>query len=319
MKVHFYGTRGSTPTSGHGYTKFGGNTTCLRIESACLPPSHWLAVDAGSGIVPLGGHALADKVQVLDILWTHYHHDHTQGLPLCALTYVPAVRINCYGPVDLREIGPKQMLEAIMTQPFFPIDFHRVASRFTTKGISHPSSTVLVVHPKGGFKVMPIDDLERLELQSPTQVAIGSGKYPLAECLVIKMRYSTHPERTISYRFEERSTGKTFVFLTDHENTDGIPQDLLRHVQGADFLAMDCQYSREKYDKATAGFGHGTPDGCVRLASKANVMRLGLTHHDPPSTDEVINRIFMEASQASKLFDYQGEIFPCADYHVVVV
>jgi len=132
--------------------------------------------------------------------------------------------------------------------------------------------------------------------------------------LVIRMVRTNHPERAISYRFEERPTGKVFVFMTDHENTDGVSGDLRRHLQGVDTLVIDCQYPRWKYDKFTANFGHSTPDYCVRLAAETGVRELGLTHHDPLSTDEDVDKILEEARVAANNRGYTGPISALADF-----
>jgi hypothetical protein len=58
-----------------------------------------------------------------------------------------------------------------------------------------------------------------------------------------------HPENTICYRFFENPTGRSFTFVTDHENQDGVSLDFQDFLHKSDFLAMDCQYSREDYDK----------------------------------------------------------------------
>jgi hypothetical protein len=82
---------------------------------------------------------------------------------------------------------------------------------------------------------------------------------------------TAHPEHTISYRFEERPTGKTFVFLTDHENTDGISNALRDHISGADLFIGDAQYDRPTYEARTAGYGHGTGEYVTRLGEYCGV------------------------------------------------
>ncbi|MBU2258088.1 MAG: hypothetical protein KJ926_03090, partial [Candidatus Omnitrophica bacterium] len=75
------------------------------------------------------------------------------------------------------------------------------------------------------------------------QLTFGKRHFPVNECLIIKMLKAEHPEYTVSYRFEEMPTEKVFVFLTDHENTDGFPAKLLGHIKGADLIIQDCQFS----------------------------------------------------------------------------
>jgi hypothetical protein len=105
-------------------------------------------------------------------------------------------------------------------------------------------------------------------LKDNAQLKMGKTSVSIKECLVISMHKSNHPEHTVSYRFEEKPTEKTFVFMTDHENQDGLSHSLRDYLVGADFLIMDAQYTKERYEKSTAGFGHGTPDYCARIAKE---------------------------------------------------
>lgn len=327
MKVTFFGTRGSVPVANPASVATGGNTTCLRIESECLPQGMWLVADAGSGIVPLAMDALKNGVKSVAILFTHYHWDHTQGLPLAPIAFIKPIPVTCYGPVD-DGIGPKEMLESSMRRPFFPVDFKEVASHFTFHRIEHPSTQVIIIHPQGGIKKMALDQFERFD-GKPLPIGKDGEKYPKSECLVIKMMRSSHPEMTISYRFEEGPTGKVFIFLTDNENFSATPNAMKVFLKGADLLAMDSQYTEQKYKTQTAGFGHGTAANCVRVAIEAMVKRLGLTHHDPSSTDQAVQAILGEGKAA--LQEYlkgnpkekpaliADNIFTCQDYQVVEV
>lgn len=324
MRVTFYGTRGSVPIANKESVETGGNTTCLRIESQCLPDGMWLVVDAGSGFVPLCGAALKGGVKSVQLLFTHYHWDHTQGLPLGPLTFIKPIPITCWGPVD-EKLGSKSVLVNTMQRPYFPVDFAEVASHFQFRDIEHPNTQVILIHPKGGVKQMPVDQFEAFDGKP---LPFKSGKFPKSECLVIRMMRSYHPEMTITYRFEEGPTGKSFVFMTDHENQDATPIATKNFLNGADLLVMDSQYTRDKYTNQTAGYGHGTPDYCVRVAVECNAKKLGLTHHDPASTDKDVAGI-LAAAQAhllkltepakGKLILKPENIFTCRDYLVVSV
>lgn len=315
MKIHLYGTRGSIPISNPDSKRYGGNTTCLQVISPCLPQGTVLIIDAGSGFVPASSKLLKDGVKEVMVLLTHYHHDHTGGLLLSPLTFIKSIKMTVCGVVE-GGIGPKEMMKGIMKPPFFPVDFKEVGSHFSFKGFDLPRSAVIVFHPVEGCKFFNIDEYEGL-LKKGKHIPVGKGKRLIDECLVVTMYKSNHPEQTISFRLEEKPTGKVFVFLTDHENSDGISNGLKAHLAKTDLLIMDSQYSREVYDLKTAGFGHGTPDYCVRVAEAVGAKRLGLTHHDPASTDADIDRILREAELAATGNEF--EMFACADYQEVDV
>jgi phosphoribosyl 1,2-cyclic phosphodiesterase len=52
--VTFWGVRGSLPTPGPDTAVFGGNTTCLEIETPAPGGARRFIVDAGSGLPVLG-------------------------------------------------------------------------------------------------------------------------------------------------------------------------------------------------------------------------------------------------------------------------
>ncbi len=310
MKIKFYGTRGSTPISNSQSLKYGGNTTCVHIDSLCLPEKEWLVIDAGTGIVPLSLSFLQTGGAKIDILFSHYHHDHTQGFPLSLFPYLKNIPVRLFGPFE-HQIGPREVLESLMRPPFFPVNVKEVASHIKCHNLEFPNSSIVIAHPIGGIKIFNIDSFERL-IADDRQMPMENGAFDVKECMVIRMHRSNHPEQTISYRFEERPTGKVFVFVTDHENQDGIPVSFKQHLRDTDLLVMDSQYTREKYDRVTVGWGHATPDYVARVAREAGAKRLGLTHHDPFSPDLTVDLI-VETAQGI-LSDPPIEVFGCRDY-----
>lgn len=253
-----------------------------------MPNGTALVVDAGSGFLPCGTEILKEGTERIELLFTHYHHDHTQGLLLSPTTFVDGVMTECYGPKEM-SVGSKEMLEALMRRPLFPIQYGQVAHRFRHESFDVPQVKVILIHPTGGKKVESLENVKAAEAGNG-QLSFGkAGKFPISECLVIKMNWSNHPERTICYRFEERPTGKVFVFLTDCENYAEPPRDVLAHIGGADLLVMDCQYDEETYRMRTSGFGHGTPKFCASMACRTKAKVLGLSHHDPQASDDSIS------------------------------
>lgn len=315
MKVKLYGTRGSIPIARENSVKYGGNTTCVRVMSDCIGAGNALVIDTGSGYRELSRDLLKEGVMKVNILYTHYHHDHTQGLLLAPHTYIPSSRVTVWGPKE-HDMGPDEVFSDLMKQPHFPVPYRKVRHRFDCHNLCNIGTQVLVIHPTGGFLLANVDEFESAAANGK-QLLFGNGqKYSIKECLVVRMYKTVHPEYTVSYRFEENPTGLVFVFLTDHENTDGFSADLRAHLSGAHLLIQDAQYSRERYEAQTAGYGHGTPDYCVRTAAAGGVYYLGLTHHDPDASDNDVIARLEEANKyaqqhAPELF---GRIFACYDY-----
>lgn len=302
MRVKAWGTRGSIAISNPESVKAGGNTTCFEVMSACLPPRVKLMIDAGTGFVPAGVKYLSELASgeglTYHLLFTHWHWDHILGLTLTPPVFIEKVDLVLYGPKD-NEKGPKEMVHHLFQRPFFPVDAKRVSHKMRFQPLDDFDVHVIVVHPEGGFTTFNLDRFITL-LSKGNQLPIGKGRFSIDECLVIRMSPTHHANATtISYRFEERPTGKVFVFATDHEDTVGIPADLRAHLSEADLLVIDGQYNLQKYLSQTSGFGHGTPRGVVEHAIVCKAKRLGITHHDPSSTDAMLeNTILREAHEA---------------------
>jgi phosphoribosyl 1,2-cyclic phosphodiesterase len=76
MIVKFWGVRGSTPMPGPHTLRYGGNTSCVSLETE----DRVLVLDAGTGIRALGASLLGDQREIF-LLVTHLHCDHILGFP----------------------------------------------------------------------------------------------------------------------------------------------------------------------------------------------------------------------------------------------
>src|SRR5690606_318582 len=98
----FWGTRGSLATPGHDTARYGGNTSCVQITG---PRGGVLILDAGTGIRALG-RDLPPSPRRLDILLTHLHMDHIQGLGFFSALFDADREVHIWGPatsdLDLR-------------------------------------------------------------------------------------------------------------------------------------------------------------------------------------------------------------------------
>src|SRR5262249_61236492 len=76
MKVTLWGVRGSLASPGADTARYGGNTSCVEVRG---DDGAVVILDAGTGIRPLG-RSLPSSVRRIDLLLTHLHMDHIQGL-----------------------------------------------------------------------------------------------------------------------------------------------------------------------------------------------------------------------------------------------
>ncbi|HEX7069147.1 MAG TPA: MBL fold metallo-hydrolase, partial [Candidatus Limnocylindria bacterium] len=94
MKVEVFGTRGSLPAPGSPTIRYGGNTSSVLVVGS---EGEHIILDAGTGIRPLGL-ALPAGVGRVDILVTHLHMDHLQGLGFFAPLFGGNLEVHIWGP-----------------------------------------------------------------------------------------------------------------------------------------------------------------------------------------------------------------------------
>jgi phosphoribosyl 1,2-cyclic phosphodiesterase len=87
MRVTLRGTRGSLSSPGPDTVRYGGNTSCVEVIGDAGTA---LVLDAGTGIRQLSS-LLPRNLKRIDILLTHLHMDHIQGLGFFGPLHNPAM------------------------------------------------------------------------------------------------------------------------------------------------------------------------------------------------------------------------------------
>ena len=268
LKVKFWGVRGSYPTPGAGTVKYGGNTASVEVCAG----KRTIILDAGTGIIPLGRElARIRRTGEVLLLFSHLHHDHTQGFPFFVPAYLPSTRLHIYGPDGTHE-SMKNVLERNQSSETFPIGLREMAS---SKDIQAVRESQVIVWDEEGVRV--------------TESSVGLSD----EAVVIHIHKSyAHPGGVYVYRITWR--GRSVVYATDTEGYIGTDKRLVAFAKDADVLIHDAQYLEEHYRgqlegfPATQGFGHSTVSMACEVAASARAGQLILFHHDPSYSDEVI-------------------------------
>jgi phosphoribosyl 1,2-cyclic phosphodiesterase len=92
MQVKFWGVRGSVPVADGRMMRYGGNTSCVEVT---LADGTAIILDAGTGIPGLSV-ARSAEIRSGQILLTHLHLDHIQGLLLFAPLFDPRNRAEIW-------------------------------------------------------------------------------------------------------------------------------------------------------------------------------------------------------------------------------
>ena len=266
LRIKFWGVRGSYPTPGAGTIRYGGNTSCVEISAG----GRTIILDAGTGIIPLGRELMQRKRPLeLILLFSHLHHDHTQGFPFFIPAYVPNTHLHIFGPGGTPETV-KHVLEHNQSAETFPLSLRDMAS---VKHIESVRESQVIVWDEENVRV------------------VGSDSGLSSEAVVIRIHKSyAHPGGVYIYRISWR--GKSVVYATDTEGYVGMDRKLVAFARDADVLIHDAQYSEEHYRgmlagfPSTQGYGHSTAMMAAEVAASAETGELVLFHHDPAYTDD---------------------------------
>jgi phosphoribosyl 1,2-cyclic phosphodiesterase len=259
--VGFWGVRGSTPTVDRANARYGGNTPCVEIIA---PDGTRFILDCGTGLRALGNRWIAsqsEKPLEAHIFVTHYHWDHIQGIPFFAPLYSPQHKFHFYSfrSQFLGRESLRQVLEAQMAKPYFPVDMNVMAA------------------PRD---FTDVTDGDRLDIQG----------------VRITARWLNHPQGCLGFRFETSSG--VVVYATDNEpGNPELDRSIRELAQGADIFINDAQYSPEQLKTTRKGWGHSSWLEGIQIAQEVGAKHLVLFHHDPDSSDLMVDGLQKDARQ----------------------
>jgi phosphoribosyl 1,2-cyclic phosphodiesterase len=260
LKVRFFGVRGSTPCDGPHLARYGGNTSCVVVEAEGQPP---IVFDLGTGVRTYGlelTHAgLADGLHA-NVLLSHLHWDHVQGLPFFGPLAHEGSRVDVYGPTQ-PESSLDTVFRGLMCPPYFPI----TPDRLTGEVAFHDAAE---------------DDFP-----------LGNAK--------VRSRWIRHTGPTLGFRVEWNGVTVAYVSdhgqgCAPELPDDHIPHEVLELADGVDLLIHDAQHTPDEFE-AKRHYGHSTIEYAVHVARESGARRLALFHHDPAHGDDELDRLLTGA------------------------
>lgn len=244
-KIEFWGTRGSVPVADSRFLEYGGNTSCVSLE--------WdeglLIFDGGSGLIQLG-RALSDRNvnKRLDILLSHFHMDHIQGLPGFQQFYDPDTEIHLYGEGG-DGISFAGRLETVIGRPYWPVGFQ-------------------------DFKA----DVFFHEIRAGESFSIRDG-------IRVSTLRGRHPGGTILYRAD--MPGRSAVYGLDCELDRDMLDRLAEFAGGAGLIICDGNFTEEDM-KRYQGWGHSSWKQGIALRRAAGALKAAVTHFSWEYTDKFL-------------------------------
>jgi phosphoribosyl 1,2-cyclic phosphodiesterase len=258
VRLKIWGCRGSVPTPGPETVHFGGNTSCVEVS---LGDGAVLVLDAGTGIIPLGLELIERGVRRLQLLLTHLHLDHLEGLRFFAPLWNEHVAVDIWGPPSPVLSLPERIARSF-SPPLFPIDLREVPAGVTFRDVPREPWTV-------------------------------EGASLAADPVV-------HPGPTVGFRIEAGGSSFAYVPDHEPALAgaiEGRPKDWISGAgiaDGVDLLIHDAQYFEDEYEERI-GWGHSSVADAVAFTQAVGARRVLLFHHEPRHADGSLARLEVRA------------------------
>jgi len=254
VRLLICGTRGSTPSPGPAFIRYGGQTSCIAVARGADDPH--LVLDGGTGLRRLSKF-LDGRTFTGSILIGHLHWDHTHGLPFFRAGDQDDARVRVMIP---SQGDAAEVMARAVSPPHFPVRLEELRGDWSVENLEPGTLDV------EGFQVTALDIPHKLSRTFGFRVSDGTS--------------------SIAYLSDHWPTSigpGTDGFGEYHDNA-------LALAGGVDVLIHDAQYTSEEFP-ARADFGHSAIEYAIGLGRKAGAKSVMLFHHDPDRTDDDLDQI----------------------------
>jgi phosphoribosyl 1,2-cyclic phosphodiesterase len=254
MRLTIWGCRGSVPCPGGDTVRYGGNTSCVEVS---LDDGTIFVLDAGTGIMRLGDELVGRGVRHVNVLLTHLHLDHIEGLRFFAPMWDEDIAVDIWGPPSPL-LSLRERIARSFSPPLFPVELGDVPAQVTFRDVPREPWTLDGASLTAGLVV--------------------------------------HPGPTVGFRIETRSGSFAYIPdhepalcgpIADR-STEWLSGGLI--ANGVDVLFHDAQYFEDEYADRI-GWGHSSVADTVAFTRAVGARRAFLFHHEPKHSDGSLERL----------------------------
>ncbi len=254
MRIRIWGSRGTIAAPGSDTSRYGGNTSCVEVRP---DRGGVLVLDAGTGARALGLALVEEAPPRIDLLITHLHLDHVEGLGVFEPIWREETELHIWGPASPL-VSLEERIATYFSPPLFPVHLSEV-----------PANCTFHDAPEGEWRI---------------------------DGATLRSQPILHPGATVGFRIEADGSALTYLtdhepaLGVDLEAAS--PEWISGYALafGADVLFHDCQYTPQEYERRI-GFGHSSTEHAATFARRTGVERLVLFHHDPMHGDDQLEEM----------------------------
>jgi phosphoribosyl 1,2-cyclic phosphodiesterase len=236
---------------------YGGNTSCVELT---LSDGSELILDAGTGIRELG-HSRPTPEQPVNVLLTHLHLDHIQGLMFFPPLFDPGCVVRIAGPPSLDGQLLKR-LSRYISAPLAPVEIRELPAQVEFEDV-----------PVGAWSIGPAR---------------------------VEAAFVNHRGPTLGYRITDGGTTVVYIPDHEPALGQNLSRSRDEWISGlgiardADLLIHDCQFTDAEYGRHI-GWGHCAVGDAITLAKRSGARSLALFHHDPLHDDAALDAMGEQA------------------------
>ena len=265
--LKFHGARGSRPVHSISTIAYGGNTTCLEIDSG---HDFFLVIDSGTGLSHLQKSIQrSPHRKKIHILVTHTHWDHIISLPFLPQFRDPDFEISIHAP-DVGDKPFSELFQLLVKHGRLPINWTQTKCKLNFYRVE-PNETFLIESK------VKVSTFQVNHQHITLAYKIGLADSSIA---IVTDTASLNPKNILGQGMASRAAK-----IGEEKFAQEYDGNLIQFLKGVDAVVFDTHFNEQNL---RVDWGHATPQLALDYCAKAGVKKLFMFHHAPEDDDHAV-------------------------------
>lgn len=309
ISIRIWGVRGSSPHPSEEYLRFGGNTSCISVETEAA----FIVFDAGTGFSEFGRwYVRRGDFKPVHLFISHTHMDHILGLYQSPVCFNRNVRLFIYGE-DKNGMSIEAQIGTAFSPHLWPVAPGMMQAHMEFVPVSQ-GDCLIMADPERHFiacgeavhnRKIDACDGALPEKQACFRYESDRNAAGLDNSVIIKCVKGFHPGGSLLFRMEKN--GRSAVYALDCELfSECAEEELTEAFAGADIIFADAAFDCSKID-AFRGWGHSSWMEWSQLRRKAGIGRAVMLHYAWDLDDGRLEKMEKEAASCDRSCTFARE------------